>query len=188
MKIQMYKGFKTERAFYNCKLHGLANIIAGGGAGDFLKEEVIKIMGKRTSPPAMSLDDKTFGFAVTSGVRDLTDPEAKGLYFKLVNVTRNIKENMKVTREILGTDTGNKISDLQRKKIIKITKYNFGWSLQVTFSKILEFCPELGKRLTPWQIQNTKIQYLYNLLTKQQAGKIIKRLESIERKNKEVTK
>jgi len=57
----MYKGFKTERAFYNCKLHGLANIIAGGGAGDFLKEEVIKIMGKRTSPPATSLDDKTFG-------------------------------------------------------------------------------------------------------------------------------
>lgn len=180
----MYKGFKTERAFYNCKLHGLAHIIAGAGADDFLKEEVNKLMNRRASQPATMFDDSTYGLAVTSGVRDLTDEEARALYIALVKVAQNVTANIKAAREITGAP-GNGMSDDQRKCIIKISKYQFHWSAEVTFSKILEICPELAKRLTPWQIQNTKLGVLYNLLNTAQADKIIKRLIKIEKRNKE---
>ena len=180
----MYRGFKTERAFHNCKLHGLSHIIAGAGADDFLKEEVIKVLNKRTPQPATLSESSDESKENPASVRDLTDAEAKQMYISLVKVAQNMKQNMKAAHELAGT-SGNEITDEQRKCIIKICKYEFHWSAQVTFSKILEICPELNKRLTPWQIQNTKVGVLYNLISKVQANKIIKRLLKIEKRNKE---
>lgn len=176
----MYKGFKTERAFYNCKLHGLAVVITTEeNANDFLKEEVVKILKLREYPCNLFSKESS-----SSGVKELSDIEAKTLYFRLLKVAQNMKANVKSAREITGTP-GNEITDDQRKYIIKICKYQFKWSAQVTFSKIIEICPELNKRLTPWQIQNTKIGVLYNILSKAQAHKIIKQLLQIEKRNKE---
>jgi hypothetical protein len=76
------------------------------------------------------------------------------------------------------------MSDEQRKLIIKLTKYKFNWSAEVTFSKITEICPELAKRMTPWQIKNTKLLPLFNLMNKKQADKIIKRICKIDERNK----
>lgn len=181
----MYKGFITERAFYNSKIHALAIIIAGLPASEeFLRNEVWKVANKRKQP-----------FGLFAGVEvpvkrvsELTDLEARQLYYDLLTTCRKVKANVKTTNAILGLQ-GNQMSDEQRKKLIKITKYNFKWSAEVTFSKIVEICPELGKRLTPWQIKNTKLLPLFNLMNKKQADKIIKRLEKIEERNKnEVSK
>lgn len=175
----MHKGYKSERAFYNAKLHGLAVVIYGEStAGEFLKDHVYKIINKRSASGSIPL------FHTSFSVTDLTDKEARQLYFELLTSCKKVKANSKVTDIILGIK-GSEMSDAQRKRIIKLTKYNFNWAIEVTFSKILEFCPDLVKRLTPWQIQNTKIQPLFNLLTKKQADKIIKRLEKIERRNQE---
>ncbi len=174
----MYRGFKTERAFYNAKLHGLAAVIYGDNtAGEFLKDHVYKIISKRSNRGDISL------FQIYS-VTDLTDKEAKTLYYDLLSVCQNIKANAKVTNAILGIQ-GNQMSDEQRKLIIKLTKYKFKWSAEVTFSKITEICPELAKRMTPWQIKNTKLLPLFNLMNKKQADKLIKRLEKIEERNKQ---
>ena len=174
----MHKGYKSERAFYNAKLHGLAVVIYGEStASEFLKDHVYKLISKRSAPGSISL------FHIYS-VTDLTDKEARQLYFELLAACKRVKANSKVTDIILGIK-GSEMSDAQRKRIIKLAKYNFNWTIEVTFSKILEFCPELAKRLTPWQIQNTKIQPLFNLLNKKQADRIIKRLEKIERRNQE---
>ncbi len=172
----MYRGFKTERAFYNAKLHGLAVVIYGDAtAGEFLKDHVYKIMSKRSAPGTISL------FQIYS-VTDLTDEEARDLYYELLLTCRKIKANAKATNAILGIQ-GNQMSDEQRRLIIKLTKYKFKWSAEVTFSKITEICPELVKRLTPWQIKKTKLLPLFNLMNKKQADKIIKRLEKIEERN-----
>ena len=75
------------------------------------------------------------------------------------------------------------MSDAQRKKIIRICRYKFNWSIEVTFSKLIEFIPELRKRLTQWEIDNYKMVALYGKITKSQALKIIKILEKIEKNN-----
>lgn len=183
----MYKGYKSERAFYNAKIHALACTINAETADIILKDNITKIIGSRpqaglfTDFRAPETDRSNSG---SWRVTNLTDGEARGLYYQLLKDCKNVKANLKASNMILGIQ-GIEMSDSQRKRIIKLAKYNFGWTVEVTFSKILEFCPELAKRLTPWQIQNTKIQPLYSLMSKVQANRVIKRLEKIERRNKE---
>ena len=174
-----YKGYKSERAFYNAKIHGLAILIAGPqNSHDLIKGELRKIIDKRISPPNM------FDKPGTESVTDLRDQEARQLYYDLLNTCQKVKANIKTTNSILGLP-GSGMTDRQRKKLIRITKYKFNWSAEVTFSKFIEICPKLAKRLTPWQIKNTKLLPLFNLMSNGQADKIIKRLEKIEERNKE---
>lgn len=169
----MYKGFSTERAFYNAKIHALAIIIAGPqNSRELVRSEVEKIFRRRCSDPML------FAESVT----ELKDPEARQLYFDFLKICQKVKANIKTTNAILGIQ-GDNMTDDQRKKLIRITKYKFKWSAEVTFSKIVEICPELVKRLTPWQIKKTKLLPLFNLMNIKQAGKIIKRFEKIERRN-----
>lgn len=185
----MYKGYKSERAFYNAKIHALACTINAETADLILKDNITKIILSRPFKQAgLFTDFRAPGTDRSDSgswrVTNLTDGEARGLYFQLLKDCKNVKANMKTSNMILGIQ-GSEMNDAQRKRIIKLAKYNFGWTVEVTFSKILEFCPELAKRLTPWQIQNTKIQPLYNLMSKIQANRVIKRLEKIERRNHE---
>lgn len=182
----MYRGYKSKRAYLNAKIHALSHkIYEDTGAEEHLAELIGDIIAKR---PQSSVDlfNETPGGNVSGkcGVSLLTDSEARSLYYELVSTLKKLKANTKATNAILGIKT-SAMTDEQRRKIIKITRYVFGWSIEVTFSKILEFCPELAKRLTPWQIKQTKIVPLYNLLNARQANSIIKRLEKIEKRNKE---
>jgi len=173
----MYRGYKSKRAYLNAKIHGLSHKIYEDSAEEHLAELIGDIIAKR---PKSSVD--LFN-ETPCGVSLLTESEARSLYFELVDSLKRLKANTKATNSLLGIKT-SAMTDEQRRKIIKITRYVFGWSIEVTFSKIIEFCPELAKRLTPWQIKQTKIVPLYNLLSVKQANSIIKRLEKIERRNK----
>lgn len=82
---------------------------------------------------------------------------------------------------ITGTD--NDMTQGQRKAIIKLTKYDFKWSPEATFSYILGIVPDKRKRLSPWEIQNSKLQRLFGLLTKMDADRVIKRLDKIKKRN-----
>ncbi|MBV6480235.1 MAG: hypothetical protein HGGPFJEG_03088 [Ignavibacteria bacterium] len=173
----MFKGYKSERAYYNAKIHGMACIIYSEGADDFLRESITQIINRR--PASLLFENKNSD----GGVSSLTDQEAKSFFNELLAVTKRVKANMETTGALLGVKT-NQMTDVQRKKIIKLTRYIFKWSIDVSFSKITEYCPDLLKRLTTWQIKNTKIQPLFNLISRTQADHIIKILEQIEKRNK----
>ncbi len=166
----MYKDYQSERAFYNAKIHGLAHLLYGEDAGSCLKSAVRQII-ETDGGDVMS------GVDPVSSVTALTDTQAKELYYYFLNSYKKLKASQPKGIEMMTDD--------QRRKIIKITKYKFRWPLEVTFSKILEFVPELSKRLTPWQIKQTKILPLFNQIKRLQADQIIKRLEKIEKKSKE---
>lgn len=170
----MYKGYQSERAFYNAKLHGLAVVIVGEQyASDYLTNEVSNTICKRPFTTEQFPEPR---------VTNLTDQEAKNLYFELLNTCRKVKANQKETNKLLNVST-SVMSDQQRSKLIRIMKWKFHWSAEVSFSKIVEICPELTKRLTPWQIKNTKLLPLFAQITMKQADRIIKRLEKIEERN-----
>lgn len=105
------------------------------------------------------------------------------MYNRLIESARAIKTNQKKVDELFGTGSG--MTDAQRKKIIKVARWEFKWDIQVTFSKIIEILPELRKRLTPWEIQNCKMVALYGAMNKKQADKVIKVLSAIEKRNLE---
>ncbi len=184
-----YKGFKSQRAFHNFKIHALASMIVPSDMlDDFKKDKVKKIIEKRfgDNMPNCNFcnkDDCMFcSFTkITGSALELTNEEAEFLYKNLLSDYERVKNNNKVVENILGT--GKMMSDAQRKKIIRICRYKFNWSIEVTFSKLIEFIPELRKRLTQWEIDNYKMVALYGKITKSQALKIIKILEKIEKNN-----
>lgn len=71
----------------------------------------------------------------------------------------------------------------QRKAIIKITKYEFNWAPGATFSFILKVIPGCREKLTNYELKNSKLNILFNLLTSKQADTIIKRLIKIKERN-----
>jgi len=71
----------------------------------------------------------------------------------------------------------------QRKAIIKITKYEFNWAPEATFSFILKVIPGCREKLTNYELKNSKLNILFNLLTSKQADTIIKRLIKIKERN-----
>lgn len=178
----MYKGYDDKRKFLNSKLHGLSVKICG--SREVLEQEIYHILSNRALQPGAN-DSISKASTNSISVTMLSDAEADTLYNKLLSTFRNVRANMKATEKLLGNAESNLMSLEQRKKIIRILKYKFNWPLEVSFSKILEICPELAKRMTPWHIQNNKIIVLYSLMTKKQADKVIRRLERIEHRNEE---
>ena len=184
-----YKGFKSERAFYNAKCHALTVLIVGEEhAEDCLHNEVERVINNRfnaiksPSPPDLpAFTEKVVTKCGQVSIKDLTDDEARRMYFMLLKSVKGVKENEKAVNRILKNS--NDMSEDQRRKIIRLTKYKFNWKVGTTFAKILEYVPRLRKRLTPFDIQNTKILALFSQLKKNEADKVIKRLEKIEMQN-----
>jgi len=154
----MYRGFKTYRHFLNYSLHALSAVICGD-------DTVI---------------DQELYLRNLKSVKELTDLEAKLLCRQLAEIAKKVTNNTNVLKAVI--DLG-KMSLNQRKAIIKITKYNFNWTTEATFSFIAEMFPDYRKRLSTWEIQKSKLNKLYGLLNKKDADKIIKRLISIEKRN-----
>lgn len=174
---QKFKGFKDKGSFYRAKIYAMANIITGNDAQEFVKNLVDEIKSKREIGIFDSDSD-------TEGVKSLTDIELSKLYDKLLKIVKDVKQNQKKVNSLLGTEKSDlMMTDAQRRKIIRITKYKFNWSIEVVFSKILEFCPELRKKLTEWEIKNYRLPSLYGRIKNKDADKIIRRLEKIEKKN-----
>ncbi len=154
----MYRGFKTYRHFLNYSLHALSAVICGD-------DTVI---------------DQELSLRKIASVKELTDKDAKLLYRQLSEVAKKVSSNTNELKSAIGL---GKMTDRQRAAIIKITKYNFGWSQEATFSFIAEMFPDYRKRMSAWEIENSKLNKLYGLLTMKDADKIIKRLISIEKRN-----
>ena len=172
----MYKGYKTYRHFLNAKLHALAVQIAGEEHyKEFLESEVTKLINRR-----ITVGDNSFSTSDNS-VIDLAEVEAEWLYKEMVKICRTVKDNVKTSKILTGSD--DSITPGQRKAIIKLTKYNFRWSPEATFSFILGIVPEKRKRMSAWEIQNSKLLKLFSILSKKDADRIIKRLDKIKQRN-----
>lgn len=158
----MYRGYKTYRHYLNAKLHALSHVIGGDETvlNGYLRE----------------FNCET--------VKDLSLNQARSIYKLMLELAKEFTANHKKLKELAGQGM---MTDGQRRAIIKICKYTFNWSQEATFSYILETCPEHRKRLSPWEIQHSKLGKLYGLLTAQEADKIIKRLDQIKKHNKQAT-
>lgn len=172
----MYRGYKTYRHFLNAKLHALAvQIVGESESKDYLRVNVEKIYAGKNQHCIINLDHDS------SGVRILTDTEAANLYKQLISICKIVKDNVKTSKVLIGADDSMTLK--QRKAIIKIAKYGFKWSAEATFSFILSVVPARRKRLSGWEIKNSKLIKLYGILSSKDADKIIKRLEKIEKRN-----
>lgn len=76
------------------------------------------------------------------------------------------------------------ITDGQRKMIIAIFTNELDWEPEHSFNFILKVIPGMKKRLTRETIEEHKLDFVYNKLTKKEASKLINILKSISgRKN-----
>lgn len=82
------------------------------------------------------------------------------------------------------TDNGYQVIDKQVKRIVKIAKYNFHWSRKALFNFILKTHESLKPRLKPEEIKYSKTSALYQLMDSKQKSLVIKRLDQIERRNR----
>lgn len=162
--MSSYKGYKDYRAYLNAKLHALSINICGNR--QILDNEIEKILLMRPG-----INDLPKEWSTTM----LTTEEAETIYRRLYRTLSNIKSK--------STADPNLMTLQQRKAIIKLTKYNFSWSVPATFSFILGILPEKRKRLNGWEIRKSKITRLFSLLSKKDADKIIKRLDMIKKRN-----
>lgn len=167
----MYKGFQSYRHYLNSKLHALSLRICG--SREVLDQEICNILGSRQEAGHAPVD--------TVSTTMLTEEEAGELYQRLCKVASKVSANIKASRKIIGNDDA--MTDGQRKALIKLTKYQLSWSAEATFSYILGIVPDKRKRLSPWEIQNSKLQRLFGLLTKKDADRVIKRLDKIKKRN-----
>jgi len=174
-----YRGFQSYRHYINSKLHGLSVRICGGR--EVLDEEIYKILNSRELKPAAQ--DSLSGLSGTASVSTtmLSDQEAHDLYRRLCKVASKVSANIKGAKQIIGNDDA--MTDGQRKAIIRLSKYGFSWPPEAIFSFILYVVPEKRKRLSPWEIQNSKLQRLFGLLSKKDADRVIKRLDRIKKRN-----
>jgi len=149
----MYKGFKTYRHFLNAKLHALSFVISG--STQVIDEEL-----------------QERGLHSTT---ELSDKEAELLYRKFAEVAKNVGSRKKAAEP--------SSTEKQRKAIIKLYKYVLHWTQEGAFSYLLDTCPAYRKRLNSFEITNSKIYTLLNMLTVKDASKIIKRLKAIIAEN-----
>lgn len=96
------------------------------------------------------------------------------------------KQLSEVIKNLGKTYKKNKMSINQKRAIIKIARYDFGWSDDAIFSYILEMYPEKRKKLNNWEISKSKLSKLFTLLTLSEADKVIKRLDKIKQRNKQM--
>lgn len=130
------------------------------------------------------------GFGNFDGVSKLTDAQAESLYKRLTQVIRSLRENMNEVKKVRtvpfqpSPDSSSPSMTLsQRRTIIKLTRYVFEWTVEYTFSKIIETVPALRGKLTGWELNNSRIGRLYSVMSKADADKVIKRLTKIEKKS-----
>ena len=168
----MYKGYYSYRGYINAKLHALSIKICGDTS--MLESEIIKTIETREDKSG----DKDF---IEISTKSLTDKEAANMYHKLLTTLNSVSKNITSAKNIIGTNDSMTVA--QRKAIIKITKYEFNWSPEATFSFILTVLPEKRKKLSSWEIQNSKLLKLYTLISRKDADKIIKRLDKIKKRN-----
>jgi hypothetical protein len=157
----MYRGFKTYRHYLNYKLHALSAVICGDDA---------------------VIDAQLAERGLTS-VKDLSLREAQQLAKELTIVAKNVSNNVNKLKEAIGQ---GKMTANQRSAIIKIAKYKLGWGTEAIFSYILDTCPDHRTRLSKWEIENSKLNHLFGLLSSKDADKIIKRLDAIQKRNSQV--
>lgn len=169
----MYKGYKDIRSFYNAKIHALA----------------INIAGAENERVLIQTECEQSGFGNFDGVSKLTDSQAESLYKRLTQVIRSLRENMNEAKKVRtvqfqpSPDSSSPSMTLsQRRTIIKLTRYVFEWTIEYTFSKIIETVPALRQKLTGWELNNSRIGRLYSVMSKADADKVIKRLSKIEKK------
>ncbi len=108
--------------------------------------------------------------------------EAKTIPPTAINTTSHLTQVSSPDLPLVSTFLNMTLN--QRKIIIKITKYEFQWQAAATFSFILQTIPSLRRRLSQYEIHKSKLSILYNILSKNEADKIIKKLISIQKRNK----
>lgn len=179
---ETYKGFQSRRHFINSKLHGLSIKICGDRS--VLDQSIYRIiMNRPVLNNSLLLEDiKATGRVSTTM---LTDQEATFIYNQMIRTLTAMQKNIKAAKTIVGEKNKSVMTEPQRKSIIKITKYEFKWSPEATFSFILTVLPEKRKKLSSWEIQNSKLLKLYTLISFKDADKIIKRLDKIKKRNSE---
>ena len=161
----MFKGYKDYRSYLNAKLHALSIKICG--SRELLDTEIDRTILLRSGQGIFPLPAPSTTL--------LTIEEAENIYRKLFRTLNNLKKKSE-------TDP-NKMTPAQRNAIIKLTKYEMNWSVQATFSFILGVIPERRKRLSSWEIANSKMLKLYSIMSKEDANKVIKRLDQIKKRN-----
>lgn len=159
----MYRGYKTYRHYLNAKLHALSAVISGDN----------------------TVIDAELAERGLASVKELTTDEARLLYRTLSEAAKKVSNNMDQVKAAMGQ---GKMTDRQRAAIIKIAKYKFNWSNEALFSYIAEMFPNYLKHLTNWEIKNSKLYKLFGRLTAKDADRIIKRLDQIQKRNKNARK
>lgn len=154
----MYRGFQSYRHFINYSLHSLSTVICGDDT--VLRAELARLG--------------------VSSTKDLPYKEARRLYNELSFIAKGASRNLNMLKTAIGQGGMTK---RQRAMIVRITKYVFLWSPEATFSFIIEMFPDYRKRLTIWEVQNSKLNKLFGILTGKDADKLIKRLIKIEKRN-----
>lgn len=114
------------------------------------------------------------------GLKSVTELSLQDIKILHKQLSEVIKGLGKRTNDI------NKMTVNQKRAIIKIARYDFGWSDEAIFSYILEMYPEKRKRLNNWEISKSKLSKLFTLLTLREADKVIKRLDKIKQRNKQM--
>ena len=78
----------------------------------------------------------------------------------------------------------NDVTDGQRKMIIAIFTNELGWDHEHSFNFVLKVIPGMKKRLSPETIDQKKLEFMYNKLTKKEASKLINIIKAISRRKK----
>ncbi len=154
----MYHNFKTYRGYLNARLHALSIVICGDDTT--LRAELARLGKSHTT--------------------EITDNEAKQLLKELEATATVVKKNIAQVKQILSPDA---LTDKQRRKIIWLTKYNFHWLPQSTFSFIVKMFPYLRDNLTRWELKHSNLQALFRIVSADEADEIIKRLTKIKGQN-----
>lgn len=111
---------------------------------------------------------------------NLSDDEAYRFMLDLQKEAKRVSELVSAAKKV----TGQLLTDGQRKAIIKIAIYDFGWSKGATMSWIFSMYPEYRKKMNEFEIKNNLLSKLLSFISRRDADKIIKRLDMIKHKNK----
>lgn len=115
-----------------------------------------------------------------SSTLELTDAEAKEMQHQLSDALAKANASLNSI-----SDSDNQMTLSQRSAIIRIARYEFYWTPQATFSYILGTCPHLRSQLSKHEIKISKLGALYQIMSLEDADKVIKRLDKIKDRNDE---
>ena len=101
----MYNGFRTERAFYNAKIHALAYTIYGSDMKEFMDAAISNRIARRNKVQTTLFNQAPGDSGNNScSVLSLTDTEARSLYYELLSICKKVKANTKAANAILGVE------------------------------------------------------------------------------------